>query len=525
MEGWRFRRVSAYSSVDPQPLTPRMRLLSFTLLTLLLPLTGCNTLKIHVAKDRPISLPRGVTEDEKLQSLVAAAKADPNNPETLIEIVRILKANNWNSSAIRVVKTGKNLLDPTACQDLIPASNVRIGGLLKRTTQLGMGVPYVAYYPKDSPALARQPGIPPAGLAQATTAVLTFEEARTTLRFYDLLQTNSITVNGRRTPLAGDFSAPIAVLLSHSLNRSIDVRSMIFTRQKVNQIGLFQFQPYDPNKIPVVLVHGLLSRPEAWVQAMNGLTADPKIRERYQFWFYLYPTGLPVWASAARLRSELDRFHRECNALAPSQNLDRLVLVGHSMGGLICSIMIRQGGDALWKQFSDVPSSALKLSPEAKEQFLRLVYFLPRKDVSRVIFVSTPHRGSKLALRPLAGFVANLIQLPFSALSPYRKQVLQSLREDVRSAFVAPANSIRFLQADSPLLLAILKLPLNKSVPFHTILGDRGKGNSPNSTDGIVPYWSSHLNGAVSEKIVPSGHGANENAQGIRELERILTTY
>jgi hypothetical protein len=61
-------------------------------------------------------------------------------------------------------------------------------------------------------------------------------------------------------------------------------------------------------------------------------------------------------------------------------------------------------------------------------------------------------------------------------------------------------------------------------VPYNTIIGDRGRGDSPNSSDGVVPYWSSHLNGAESEHIVPSGHGAHQNPQAIAELLRILKT-
>jgi hypothetical protein len=49
-----------------------------------------------------------------------------------------------------------------------------------------------------------------------------------------------------------------------------------------------------------------------------------------------------------------------------------------------------------------------------------------------------------------------------------------------------------------------------------------GRGDSPNSSDGVVPYWSSHLNGAESEHIVPSDHGAHQNPQAIAEVMRIL---
>ncbi|MDO4558483.1 MAG: hypothetical protein Q4C47_05920, partial [Planctomycetia bacterium] len=63
--------------------------------------------------------------------------------------------------------------------------------------------------------------------------------------------------------------------------------------------GLYMVQPYEPGRIPVVMIHGLWSSPMTWIQMFNDLHADPVIRDRYQFWFYLYPTALPYWSSAA----------------------------------------------------------------------------------------------------------------------------------------------------------------------------------------------------------------------------------
>ena len=83
-------------------------------------------------------------------------------------------------------------------------------------------------------------------------------------------------------------------------------------------------------------------------------------------------------------------------------------------------------------------------------------------------------------------------------------------------------NSIGTLSPDNPFVLAVNKLPIVSRVPYHTIVGDRGKGDTPDSSDGVVAYWSSHLDGAASEKIVPSGHGSHENPEGIEEARRIL---
>jgi hypothetical protein len=103
-----------------------------------------------------------------------------------------------------------------------------------------------------------------------------------------------------------------------------------------------------------------------------------------------------------------------------------------------------------------------------------------------------------------------------------RRVLTEAIREDLRGLFTLPANSIRFLQSGSPVLEAIETLPLKETIPYHSIIGDRGRGDSPNSTDGVVPYWSSHLETAVSERIVPSDHSAPQNPETAKEIRRIL---
>jgi pimeloyl-ACP methyl ester carboxylesterase len=48
-------------------------------------------------------------------------------------------------------------------------------------------------------------------------------------------------------------------------------------------------QPFDPDKTPVVLVHGLLSTPGVWRRWWPQLLADPRIRDCCQLWFFYYP--------------------------------------------------------------------------------------------------------------------------------------------------------------------------------------------------------------------------------------------
>ncbi len=484
---------------------------------------------------------RGLRPEDRLGFLLGAAKAA--EPEALRgegdareiynaavgQVVAILHARGFGNRTIagtggswrlEISGAGKGVLDPLQPTAIVAAAGVRISGIGTRAVQPGPGVPYVFSYKQNSPFLAGQPGIAPFGVSVPATALLTFGGGKARLTFHDPLWSDQIVIRHRKVRLAADFSAPIAVLLSRSANRSIDLRAFLFTRQMFGRAGLFQFQPYDPQKIPVVFVHGLLSRPEAWTRALNGLLDDPGIRRRYQFWFLLYPTGLPVWKSAALLRSELDRF--QCALPKDGPDPRRVVLIGHSMGGVISSLIIRQGGDRLWNQFFATQVDHLPLSPEAKYTIGRLIYFPPRSDISRVIFIATPHRGSALATNPLAGFLARLVRLPELLSRADRAALLQAVDRNARHLIAMPVNSIRFLQADSPLLTAIQRLPLSRDIPYHSIIGDRGRGDAPGGGDGVVPYRSAHLESAASEKIIPSGHGANEHPAGIAEIRRIL---
>jgi hypothetical protein len=86
-------------------------------------------------------------------------------------------------------------------------------------------------------------------------------------------------------------------------------------------------------------------------------------------------------------------------------------------------------------------------------------------------------------------------------------------------------NSVDTLSPNNRFVKDVSAIPITPGIPYHTICGDRGRGDAPKSSDGIVPYWSSHLEGAQSELVVPSGHSAHQNAQAIEEVRRILKLH
>lgn len=485
-------------------------------------------------------LARGGAADEERRSLVAAAWAAwpgmlrGHETDVLVyraalrRLIRLGEKADWSGPAVDgLVRGGKDVLDPAAADTIVPADQVKIGGVPHRVTQEGLGLPCVAWFRADAEFLRGEPGVPPAGMAVPVTALLTFDaKGAGQWRFVRTMQRDRWLVDGRERKLAADFSAPLAMIIAKGKNRSLDLVSLFRPQEQLHRAGLYQFQPFDPDKTPVVFVHGLMSRPETWRVMVNELLADRKIRKNFQFWFFLYPTGLPVWKSAAELRAELDRFNRE---LAPRVStraqrawLWNKVLVGHSMGGLVSSLQVREGGESLWARFSGVPIASLPVGDAARRRIEELMVFAPRTDVSRVVFAAVPHRGSPLALRAGARFFAARVRFALPEIQNYRALLVSKAHEALRRDLQEPANSIRFLRENSPFLEAIWSAPRNPRVRLHSIIGDRGRNDAPHGGDGIVPYRSAHYPGADSEKIVPSGHDVHEHPEGVREVARIL---
>jgi hypothetical protein len=136
--------------------------------------------------------------------------------------------------------------------------------------------------------------------------------------------------------------------------------------------------------------------------------------------------------------------------------------------------------------------------------------------------MSTPHRGSDLASNWIGRIGASLVRMPLMiATIP-----LTTISVATTGHAVAPIkripNSIDTLSPKNRFVLEMNKLPITPGIPYYSIIGDRGRGDTPKSSDGVVAYWSSHLDGAESEKIVPSGHGSPRDPAAIAEVDRIL---
>jgi pimeloyl-ACP methyl ester carboxylesterase len=354
---------------------------------------------------------------------------------------------------------------------------------------------------------------PPKGITAPVTATLDFHATDATLALRSPAKQPTMSVEGKVRPLDADFSAPISYYQPPANLLFVGLFGGFRASSYPGKGGLYFLQPYDPDRIPLVFVHGLFSTPFTWVQTINGLQADPEIRKHYQFWVFAYPTGNPVLYSALRLREELAKVDQ----LYP--NHKNYVLVGHSMGGLLSQAQVTTITRADWEKTLGAPAMQLFATLKPADLVAKATTFKANPRIKRVVFVCTPHRGSKLATGGIGGLGIKLISLPADLTTTMKSEIPEETLRKLNNGRLP--NSISNLAPNAPYLAVLNKESIQ--APYHSIIGNRGKpGPLADSSDGVVPYWSSHLDGAKSECIVPGPHGSCELPQTIAELDRIL---
>jgi pimeloyl-ACP methyl ester carboxylesterase len=403
-----------------------------------------------------------------------------------------------------------------ALYNFTPADQFDIHGtyVSERTTRSGLGAPVVAVG-KDVYKDARA-NFAFTRLYYGVTAIARFEGRRCVLSFEDPLAEETVRVNGHIYPLAADFTVPLAVMLASTDPKKYELTRLLNPAKYAETARISRLQPYDPNKAVVLVIHGLMDSPATWTPMLNRLRGDVDIRRNYQFWFYSYPSGYPYPYSASILRNELDAIEKRY----PLRK--KMVVIGHSMGGCISRLLITDTGDKLWMNLFNKPPGQVSLSPESKKLFTDALIFQHRPEIGRVIFISAPLRGSDLASNWLGRIGSSLVRAPSALLSAGNAALKVTTFHSGDLKLKRIPNSVDTLAPNNRFVKAINTIPITRGIPYHTIMGDRGRGDAPNSSDGVVPYWSSHMDGATSELIVPSAHPAHQNPQAIQEVRRIL---
>jgi pimeloyl-ACP methyl ester carboxylesterase len=475
---------------------------------------------------------------EALQSASEEVKRNPGNATAvrdynfgvsrIFQIIHDTKLDPWTQPLSVPARRGEFVLtykpDPRpewnpALYEFTPADEFDVGGkyVTERTTREGVGAPIVAV--EQEASKNRRQKLAPSRIFRTVTAIARFQGLRCVLEFYDPLDQETVSFYGRTVPLAADFTVPLAVMLQETDPGKHELWRVLNPEKYAHTATIERLQPFNPNKTVVLVIHGLKDSQATWTPMINKLRGDPVIRKHYQFWFYSYPTGYPFPYSAAILREELDEVEKQFPKLKP------MVVVGHSMGGCISRLLLTDSGNQLWMKIFGRPPYEVRLSSKTREYFREELFFRHRPEIGRVIFIASPLRGSNIASGWIGQLATLIIREP--TLSSQASQEMLQVT-NIREEELKPkrrANSVDSLSPKSRFLHAVNTIPMTQGVPYHTIIGDRGRGDSPNSSDGVVPYWSSHMKGAQSENIVPSDHSAHQNPQAIEDVLRILKTH
>lgn len=286
---------------------------------------------------------------------------------------------------------------------------------------------------------------------------------------------------------------------------------------------LVTLDDYQPGKIPIVFVHGLLATPHTWTEMTTALHADPEIADRYQIWVFEYSTGISYLQSASVLRKELQDIVQKLDPQGNDPALQNMVLVGHSMGGLLVKQMVSTSENKMWEALSDQPFEFVEADPETKQQIREAMFFEPLPFVSRAVFIATPHTGSDWVNRPIGSLGRNMIAFPSKVQGQYRKLISNNsglLKEHYLNSI---PTSLDHLAPGDPIMVALSELKISDRVPYHSIIGIKQSRFSTETGDGVVEEASAHIPGSSSELVIPATHTTiQKSEQATNEVRNIL---
>ena len=416
----------------------------------------------------------------------------------------------------------------------VPASDFRVRGLRNRHRRAGLGVPLIAIRDERGETAPRDDFLAPIATVPAT-ALLRFtpdsldlgaSEIVASLELYSSFDTHDVEMGGSRVPLEADFTAALAYDLEESRIWSFELEGFMSSDDLAARTGLFLLRPHTPGKIPVVFVHGTASSPARWAELFNGLHGYPQLRERFEYWFFVYSTGNPIAYSAGLLREALHDAVQKFDPDDQDASLRKMVIIGHSQGGLLARLLAIGSGNAFWALLSDSSPEELDIPEDQRDLLKRAMIFERTPFVSRVVFVATPHRGSFQAGRWYGRLAGSLVSLPSTVVNSATRIFESADERFLRELGGHVPTSITNMEPGNRFLKALNSIPIHPEVKTHSIIAVKDDaGSIVDGNDGVVEYTSARLEGVESEFVVFSGHSCQSNPLTILEVRRILREH
>ncbi|MFZ4594875.1 MAG: esterase/lipase family protein [Verrucomicrobiaceae bacterium] len=541
-------------------MTSCYRPLVLGLVFLLAACTSTHLPRVKVAKPGLSAPLEGGVRDQRLSAMLERAETSVNDlpgareayneavKSFVLDLQRRVSPRDWKQPLRIQGKThawtvtfddrpakpqGQGEYSPARFDRLIPDHAFRLEDYHTHVAGAGVGAPVVLARESDLDQLRAERTFRAGnGLYAPGTVVLEFgkrlnnhSDRPVRLRILNTQQEHRVKLAGAHHALAYNHTCAIEASVGNDYIIRNGIRGLLNPARHQKDLGLFGIAAYDPRKIPVVFVHGLGSACNIWSNEVNEIIADPKLNARYQPLLFIYPSGMSVPGAAARLRESLLAYRKHWDPDQSDRAFNRMVIVGHSMGGLLARLQVSNTGEELRQAFFTRPIHEITWMDEQEKQLMQSRLVLkPLPFVERVVFIAVPHRGSKIADFRLVQHVVRLIKLPTTTLSVITKAVttggMQFINPELFRYRELGMRSVDMLSPEHPYFKALERCPI--TVPYHSIIGDRGKGLGPKCSDGVVPYESSHLKGAVTEALVPHWHGCVEKTETVAEVLRIL---
>jgi pimeloyl-ACP methyl ester carboxylesterase len=409
-------------------------------------------------------------------------------------------------------------------QQFLLGDQFLVRGLSVRNRQAGIGAPLVA-------VPAKPLGLTTIRTMTGATAFLRLEGGlkeisasgcKGELELYSAFGDATVQIGRETVPLETDFSVHMAYGLNQSLAWQIH-RIQFLSFQEVVPTGVYFSQPYEAGRIPVVLVHGTMSSPVWWAEMLNALRADPVLRKRYQFWFFIYNSSAPMLFSADKLRHSLEARLKEVDPDGKDPTLRQMIVIGHSQGGLLTKMIATDTGDQLWRSVSNKSLDEMNLTASQKEE-MRDIFFLKHMPcISRTVFIATPHRGSYRVARFVQDVTRRLISIPskLSGKAETAAKLISQLKLP-SDLSVEKLTSIDGMSPRNPVLRALAEIPVASGIKAHSIIPVAGKGDFHKGNDGVVEYRSAHIDYVESEFVLRYKHSCQDTPAAIEEVRRIL---
>ncbi len=311
-------------------------------------------------------------------------------------------------------------------------------------------------------------------------------------------------------------------------NSTLDIKGLMKPKKYNHHQGFYLAEPYDKNRIPIIMIHGLASSPETFMDMAEAIKADPALRNKYQLWYYFYPTGTPWLVTSSQFRKSYRNLIQKIDPNSNHSNIRKSVLIGHSMGGLIARISLSNPEEILHQTYlGDSPLSDIFSNAEL-QNIDDYFHYKPLSEPAKVIYLATPHRGSKIATGFIGWATIKLITIPAFILQQtadvltLRFNDRDDLPDHTKKLLRSGESSVNQLQPNNPSLIALNQMPLRKGVTTYSVIGDLGKPLLNLKTDGVVSYTSSHLKSCKAEFIVPSNHDICDQKDAIKAVLKIL---